>query len=307
MSNIHDRFSTVALTYDDVLLVPGFSQTLPRDTETKTILTKNIGLNIPLVSAAMDTVTEAGLAIAMALEGGLGFIHKNMSIERQAIQVRKVKRSQSGLILDPVTLDINSTAGDAVKIMNENKIGGIPVIESDNKLVGIITNTGGPAVIATDILVDAGLTLPPLSEKTKNLLNEKLYPEATVSNPVDVLATGTAEHYLANGRSWGDAGPKLAVREILDSLDRDSILDQAKEQGEALKQSIIQKAEADAEALRAQAKRTAENEAKAALEGMRAQMADMVVEAARKMIEDKLTDQDQEKLVDEYLTKVVLN
>jgi len=140
MSNIHDRFSTVALTYDDVLLVPGFSQTLPRDTETKTILTKNIGLNIPLVSAAMDTVTEAGLAIAMALEGGLGFIHKNMSIERQAIQVRKVKRSQSGLILDPVTLDINSTAGDAVKIMNENKIGGIPVIESDNKLVGIITN-----------------------------------------------------------------------------------------------------------------------------------------------------------------------
>jgi IMP dehydrogenase len=140
MSNINDRFSTEALTYDDVLLVPGYSQTLPRDTETKTILTKNITLNIPLVSAAMDTVSEAGLAIAMALEGGLGFIHKNMTIERQAIQVRKVKRSQSGLILDPVTLDINSTAGDAIKIMNEHKIGGIPVIESSKKLVGIITN-----------------------------------------------------------------------------------------------------------------------------------------------------------------------
>jgi len=140
MSKINDRFSAEALTYDDVLLVPGYSQTLPRDTETKTILTKNITLNIPLVSAAMDTVSEAGLAIAMALEGGLGFIHKNMTIERQAIQVRKVKRSQSGLILDPVTLDINSTAGDAVKIMNEHKIGGIPVIEGNSKLVGIITN-----------------------------------------------------------------------------------------------------------------------------------------------------------------------
>ena len=90
----------------------------------------------------MDTVSEAGLAIAMALEGGLGFIHKNMTIEKQAVQVRKVKRSQSGLLLDPITLDINSTAGDAVKIMNEHKIGGIPVIKSDNKLVGIITNRG---------------------------------------------------------------------------------------------------------------------------------------------------------------------
>jgi IMP dehydrogenase len=140
MSNSNDRFSQEALTYDDVLLVPGYSETLPRDTETKTVLTRNISLNIPLISAAMDTVTEAGLAIAMALDGGLGFIHKNMSIARQAIQVRKVKRSQSGLILDPVTLDVESTAGDAVKIMNEHKIGGIPVIEKDNKLVGIITN-----------------------------------------------------------------------------------------------------------------------------------------------------------------------
>ena len=134
------RFSTEALTYDDVLLVPGYSEILPRDTETKTILTRNISLNIPLVSASMDTVTEAELAIAMALEGGLGFIHKNMSIDRQAGQVRKVKRSQSGLILDPITLDINSTVLDAVKIMREYKIGGIPVVDSNKKLVGIITN-----------------------------------------------------------------------------------------------------------------------------------------------------------------------
>jgi IMP dehydrogenase len=140
MSELKNRFSYEALTYDDVLLVPGYSETLPRDTQTKTILTKSISLNIPLVSAAMDTVTEADLAISMALEGGLGFIHKNMSIERQAIQVRKVKRSQSGLILDPITLLVDSTAGDAVKIMREYKIGGIPVVAEDDKLVGIITN-----------------------------------------------------------------------------------------------------------------------------------------------------------------------
>lgn len=140
MSKDNNRFQTEALTYDDVLLIPGYSEILPRDTETKTLLTKNIKLNIPLVSAAMDTVTETELAIAMALDGGLGFIHKNMSIERQAIQVRKVKRSQSGLILDPITLDINSTAADAIKIMKEYKIGGIPVVSEDGILVGIITN-----------------------------------------------------------------------------------------------------------------------------------------------------------------------
>lgn len=140
MPKDNNRFNSEALTYDDVLLVPAYSEILPRDTQTKTVLTKNITLNIPLVSAAMDTVTEADLAIAMALEGGLGFIHKNMSIERQAIQVRKVKRSQNGLILDPVTLNIDSTAGDAIKIMREYKIGGIPVVDEEAKLLGIITN-----------------------------------------------------------------------------------------------------------------------------------------------------------------------
>lgn len=129
-----------ALTYDDVLLLPGYSEVLPRDTETSTHLTKNIKLNIPLVSAAMDTVTESDLAIAMALEGGIGFIHKNMTIEQQAAQVRKVKRSQSGMILDPVTLHGDATVGDALAAMKEYKIGGIPVIDKDKTLVGIITN-----------------------------------------------------------------------------------------------------------------------------------------------------------------------
>jgi len=140
MSLDNSKFLFEALTYDDVLLLPGYSEILPRDTVTDTYITKKIKLNIPLVSAAMDTVSESKLAISMALEGGIGIIHKNMTIEQQAIQVRKVKRSQSGMILDPVTLDINSTAGDAEKIMRENKIGGIPVIDKDSRLIGIITN-----------------------------------------------------------------------------------------------------------------------------------------------------------------------
>ncbi len=136
----NDKFLFEALTYDDVLLLPGYSEVLPRDTDTSAQITRNIRLNIPLVSAAMDTVTEAKLAIAMALEGGIGIIHKNMSIEDQAIQVRKVKRSQSGMILDPITLDVNSKVGDAEAIMRENKIGGIPVVDKDKKLIGIVTN-----------------------------------------------------------------------------------------------------------------------------------------------------------------------
>jgi IMP dehydrogenase len=136
----NSKFLFEALTYDDVLLVPAYSEVLPRETDIRSKLTRNIRLNIPVVSAAMDTVTEAELAISMALEGGIGFIHKNMSIGKQAEQVRKVKRSQSGLILDPVTLSINSTVQDAENIMREFKIGGIPVVDDNGKLLGIITN-----------------------------------------------------------------------------------------------------------------------------------------------------------------------
>lgn len=140
MAHDPSKFLFEALTYDDVLLVPAYSEVLPRNASTAGFLTKNIKLNIPFVSAAMDTVTEAELAIGIALEGGLGFIHKNMTIAQQAEQVRKVKRSQSGMIQDPVTLPINSTVRDAEKIMREHKIGGIPVIDGNNKLLGIITN-----------------------------------------------------------------------------------------------------------------------------------------------------------------------
>lgn len=128
------------LTFDDVLLVPAFSEVLPRDVSIQTQLTKDITLNIPMLSAAMDTVTEASLAIALAREGGIGILHKNMSIEKQADQVRKVKRSESGMIIDPVTLPVDAMIGDALHLMRENKIGGIPIVDSSKKLVGILTN-----------------------------------------------------------------------------------------------------------------------------------------------------------------------
>ena len=134
------KFAGEALTYDDVLLIPAYSEVLPRDTDTSTFLTRTIKLNIPLVSAAMDTVTEYEMAIAMAHEGGLGFIHKNMSIEKQAEQVRKVKRSESGMIMDPIVLQDDALLKDALKIMKEYKIGGIPVLDKNKKLVGILTN-----------------------------------------------------------------------------------------------------------------------------------------------------------------------
>jgi IMP dehydrogenase len=135
-----NKFLFEALTYDDVLLLPAYSEVLPREVSTSSRLTRNIWLNIPIVSAAMDTVTEAALAIALAQEGGIGIIHKNMTIEQQAAQVRKVKRSESGMIIDPVTLKDNSTLGDAQRIMKEFKIGGIPVIDNAGLLVGILTN-----------------------------------------------------------------------------------------------------------------------------------------------------------------------
>ena len=134
------KFYGEGLTFDDVLLMPAYSQILPREVNISTQLTKTITLHVPLLSAAMDTVTEAALAIALAREGGLGILHKNMSIDQQADQVRKVKRSESGLILDPVTLSPDATIGEALRLMRENKIGGIPIVDANNKLVGILTN-----------------------------------------------------------------------------------------------------------------------------------------------------------------------
>jgi IMP dehydrogenase len=140
MSFITDRIKTEGLTFDDVLLVPAYSEVLPREVDITSKFTRNIRLNTPIVSAAMDTVTEAELAIAIAREGGIGVIHKNMSIAAQAAQVRKVKRAENGMIYDPITISKDNTVGDALKLMHDNKIGGIPVVNDANILIGIVTN-----------------------------------------------------------------------------------------------------------------------------------------------------------------------
>jgi len=135
-----DKFQGEGLTYDDVLLLPAYSEVLPRDVDVTTLLSRNIRLNIPIVSAAMDTVTDSRMAIAMAQEGGIGVLHKNMTILDQAIEVKKVKRAENGMILDPVTINENGLVGDALSLMKEYNIGGIPVVDAKNKLVGIVTN-----------------------------------------------------------------------------------------------------------------------------------------------------------------------
>lgn len=140
MSFIADRVKMDGLTFDDVLLIPAYSEVLPREVNLSTKFSRNITLNVPIVSAAMDTVTEARLAIAIAREGGIGVIHKNMTIAEQARQVHAVKRAENGMIYDPVTIARGSTVADALKIMEEYHIGGIPVVDTDRKLVGIVTN-----------------------------------------------------------------------------------------------------------------------------------------------------------------------
>lgn len=140
MSFIDQRVQQEGLTFDDVLLVPAYSEVLPREVTVKSKFSRNISLNIPIVSAAMDTVTEAPMAIAIAREGGIGVIHKNMSIAEQAAQVRRVKRAENGMIYDPITITKERTVGDALALMKEYKIGGIPVVDDDMMLVGIVTN-----------------------------------------------------------------------------------------------------------------------------------------------------------------------
>ena len=135
-----NKFIGKGLTYDDVLLVPRYSEVLPRDVSVISRFSRNISLNIPIVSAAMDTVTESNMAIAMAREGGIGVIHKNMTIKEQVENIRKVKRSESGMIMDPIVLYQDSKVGDAKESMSQNKIGGIPIVDSKRKLIGIVTN-----------------------------------------------------------------------------------------------------------------------------------------------------------------------
>ncbi|MCH1454862.1 MAG: IMP dehydrogenase [Schleiferiaceae bacterium] len=140
MAYNNDKVLGLGLTYDDVLLVPNYSEVLPRDVDLSSRFSKNIGMKTPIVSAAMDTVTESAMAIAIAQEGGIGVIHKNMTIEQQAVEVRKVKRAESGMILDPVTLTKDATVREANAMMAEFRIGGIPVVNANRELIGIVTN-----------------------------------------------------------------------------------------------------------------------------------------------------------------------
>ena len=182
MSFITEKINEEGMTFDDVLLVPAYSEVTPNMVEVKTRFSKNITLNIPIVSAAMDTVTEAAMAIAMARQGGIGVIHKNMSIENQAAQVRKVKRAESGMIFDPVVITPEQTVGDALRMMHENHIGGIPVVDTQGKLVGIVTNrdlrfqTQEDLPIADVMTKDNIVTTtnPNLSEASDILLRHKI-------------------------------------------------------------------------------------------------------------------------------------
>jgi len=175
-----DKIIETAITFDDVLLIPNRSKILPREVILKTRLTKNIELNIPILSSAMDTVTESEMAIAVAREGGMGIIHKNMSVNIQASEVDKVKRSESGMIFDPITLTSDKTIGDALRLMQQYKISGIPIIDKDNKLIGILTNRDlrfepDETLLVSEIMTKENLVIAPMGtdlEKAEVILQK---------------------------------------------------------------------------------------------------------------------------------------
>ncbi|MBR1698190.1 MAG: IMP dehydrogenase [Bacteroidales bacterium] len=189
MSFVDDRIAMEGLTFDDVLLIPAYSEVLPRTVNLHTRFSRNIPLNIPIVSAAMDTVTEAPMAIALAREGGIGVIHKNMSIAAQAAQVRKVKRSENGMITDPVTIGQDQTVGDALRLMKENHIGGIPVTDGTRRLVGIVTNRDvrfhqDMSVLVKDVMTSEGLVTIPATRTDRDYVKTILQEYKVEKLPV---------------------------------------------------------------------------------------------------------------------------
>ncbi|MBP7272653.1 MAG: IMP dehydrogenase [Saprospiraceae bacterium] len=174
------KFTGEALTFDDVLLLPSYSEVLPREVDISTQLTRQIRINVPIVSAAMDTITDGNLAIAIAQQGGMGIIHKNMSIQQQAEQVRFVKRSESGMILDPVTLSADATVGDALQAMRKYRIGGIPIINHSHRLIGILTNRDlrfeeSPDKSVSEVMTTTNLVTAPVGttlQQARNILQK---------------------------------------------------------------------------------------------------------------------------------------
>lgn len=193
--SIHNKIVETAITFDDVLLVPSYSEVLPNQVSLKSRLTDKITLNVPIVSAAMDTVTEADLAIALARVGGLGFIHKNMTIAEQAAQVNRVKRSENGMISDPVTLSKDHTLGEARELMAKYKISGLPVVDADNVLIGIITNRDVKYQENLDMKVEEIMTKDNLITSDKNTNLEKA-KEILLKNRVEKLPIVDAENKL---------------------------------------------------------------------------------------------------------------
>ena len=193
--SIHNKIVETAITFDDVLLVPSYSEVLPSQVSLKSRLTDKITLNVPIVSAAMDTVTEADLAIAIARVGGLGFIHKNMTIQEQAAQVNKVKRSENGMISDPVTLSKDHTLGEAKDLMAQYKISGLPVVDSEQKLIGIITNRDVKYQENLEAKVETLMTKENLVTSGKNTTLEEA-KEILLKNRVEKLPIVDAENKL---------------------------------------------------------------------------------------------------------------
>ena len=228
------------LTYDDVLLVPAFSEVLPREVNISTQFTRNLRINVPIVSAAMDTVTESRMAIAMAQEGGIGVLHKNMTIEEQAAKVRKVKRAESGMILDPVTLPLTATVLDAKASMKEHGIGGIPIVDNEGKLAGIVTNRDLrfekrndrmiPEVMTSENLVTApaGITL---AEAEDILQAHKIEKLPVVDEKLQLVGlitfrdiTKLTQKPIANKDQYGRLLVAAAVGVTADAVDRVSAL-----------------------------------------------------------------------------------
>lgn len=242
MSFITDKIKTEGLTFDDVLLIPAYSEILPREVNISSRFSRNIILNTPIVSAAMDTVTEAELAIALAREGGIGVIHKNMTIAEQAAQVRKVKRAENGMIYDPITIFKHNTVGDAMQLMKENKIGGIPVITEDNTLIGIVTNRDlrfqrDMARPIDDVMTKTGLITthnPDLQTAADILLQNKIEKLPVVDNNgklVGLLTYKDITKVQANPNACKDAKGRLRVAAgvgvTVDSMERVAALYEA--------------------------------------------------------------------------------
>ena len=193
MSFLNEKVYTEGLTFDDVLLVPAYSEVLPKDVDISSMFSKNIKVNTPLVSAAMDTVTESAMAIAIARTGGIGVIHKNMSIAEQANEVRRVKRAESGMIYDPVTITKSASVGDALQIMRENRIGGIPVVEND-LLIGIVTNRDLRFQADLSTSIDKVMTKDNII--TVNLQNVHLAADLLQANKIEKLPVVDSNNHL---------------------------------------------------------------------------------------------------------------